>query len=80
MDKDQLEKKKFDDLWEEKMKIAMANFELMQKAGGSVYEYNPYTRYYLGNQRDAQGNKPDSEKKPNIVERIDDMKKRSKKK
>lgn len=79
MDKDQLEKKKYDDMWEEKMKVAMANFELMQKAGGSVYTYDPYTRYYLRNQ-DAQNKKPDSDKKPNIVERIDDMKKRSKKK
>lgn len=74
MDQDQLEKKKFDDLWEENMKVARANFKLMQKSGKSVYEYDPYTRYYLSNQKDAQG------KKPNIAERIDDMKKRSKKK
>lgn len=79
VDEDQLEKKKFDDLWEENMKVARANFELMQKAGGSVYEYNPYTRYYLSNQ-DAQNKKPNSDKKPNIAERIDDIKKRFKKK
>lgn len=80
MDQNQLEKKKFDDLWEENMKVARANFKLMQKSGESVYEYNPYTRYYLSNQKAAQEDKPDSKKKPNIVERIDDMKKRSKKK
>ena len=50
MENDQSDKAKFDELWEEKMKIAMANFKLMQEAGGSVYGYDPYKRYYLKNQ------------------------------
>ena len=55
-------------LWE----AARANFELMQKAGGSVYEYNPYTRYYLDKQQ-----KPSKEKsKRTMQERLDELKKR----
>jgi len=65
MENDQSDKAKIDELWEEKMKIARANFELMQKSRGSVYEYDPYTRYYLKNQNEQSTENPlEHEKEP----------------
>ena len=65
MENDQSDKAKFDELWEEKMKIAMANFAIMQAAGGSVYSYNPYKRYYLKSQNEqSTENLQEHEKEP----------------
>jgi hypothetical protein len=71
-----MDQKKFEEVAAKKAKIIKENLKLMMESPKSVFDYDPYSRWYLDNDDDNQS----VEKKPDIIKRIDNVTKRSQKK
>jgi hypothetical protein len=71
-----MDKKTFEEVSAKKAKIIKENLKLMMESPESVFDYDPYSRWYLDNDDDNQS----VEKKPDIIKRIDNVTKRSQKK
>lgn len=71
-----MDQKTFEEISAKKAKIIKENLKLMMESPESIFDYDPYSRWYLDNEDDNQSAK----KKPDIIKRIDNVTKRSQRK
>ena len=71
-----MDQKTFEEVSANKAKIIKENLKLMMESPESVFDFDPYSRWYLDNGDDNQS----VEKRPGIITRIDNVTKRSQRK
>lgn len=71
-----MDQKKFEEVAAKKAKIIKENLKLMMESPESVFDYDPYSRWYIDNEDNNQSDK----NRPDIIKRINNVTKRSQKK